>query len=272
MANPTWGMLAKGQGDDETIEQAIERLIAEHEADEEAHLGAGQSLQSHKASEIIDHLAESIVADKIGPREVIVDHLYNDRYYLRPTLESVDGWMRPIWPEVGAVYNRVGEAEIYPGDNVDDIFILLADTNFMNCKSAKNPEFEVDLLLYSYKTRYDCFVTMGAWNAFSTAVGFGFKWYGGTSKMYTWYRQSGSAVETEIEDYDDSVYHTLRAVLSNSGNNIKFYVDDELVQEVTSAGLDFDLPYFLSFGVKRISSDPLTEGPIIREPIMIQDK
>jgi len=47
MANPVWGLLAKAQDDDETIEEAIARLIDEHNEDEESHLGSGQSLQSH---------------------------------------------------------------------------------------------------------------------------------------------------------------------------------------------------------------------------------
>jgi len=65
MAQPTWGMLAKSQTDPKTIEERIAEMIAEHNNDEEAHLGPGQSLQSHKASEIIDHLASSIVNDKL---------------------------------------------------------------------------------------------------------------------------------------------------------------------------------------------------------------
>jgi hypothetical protein len=66
----TWGQLAKSQTDPEKIEEAIARLIAEHDANPEAHLGEGGSLQSHKMSEIIDHLVESIVADKIKDGEV----------------------------------------------------------------------------------------------------------------------------------------------------------------------------------------------------------
>jgi len=93
MAVPTWGMLQKSQVDPETIEEAIARLIAEHNEDEEAHLGPGQSLQSHKASEIIDHLINSIVADKIKDYEISpsksFDYLWN-RYSLN--LESADGW------------------------------------------------------------------------------------------------------------------------------------------------------------------------------------
>jgi hypothetical protein len=72
----TWGLLPKSQIDNELIEEAIARLILEHNEDETAHLGTGQSLQSHKASEIIDHLARSIVFDKISGSQMI----YNTQF------------------------------------------------------------------------------------------------------------------------------------------------------------------------------------------------
>lgn len=61
-----WGGLPKSQTDNERIEDAITRRVGEHAADETAHLLPGQSLQSHKASQIIDHLAESVVNDKLN--------------------------------------------------------------------------------------------------------------------------------------------------------------------------------------------------------------
>jgi len=66
MATVTWGLLEKSLVDDETIEEAIGRLIGVHNDDEESHLLAGQSLQSHKASAIIDHAALSVVEDKLA--------------------------------------------------------------------------------------------------------------------------------------------------------------------------------------------------------------
>jgi len=63
----TWGQLPKSQIDPERIEEAIARMIKEHNEDESAHLGPGQSLQSHKASEIIDHAVKSILAEKLHP-------------------------------------------------------------------------------------------------------------------------------------------------------------------------------------------------------------
>jgi len=65
MDYPVWGLLEKSQVDNEKIEDAITRLVGVHESDPDSHLGVGESLQSHKASEIIDHVARSIVADKL---------------------------------------------------------------------------------------------------------------------------------------------------------------------------------------------------------------
>jgi len=79
MANPVWGLLLKSLISNETIEQAIARLITAHNDDEEAHTGAGQSLQSHKASEIIDHLALSIIEDKIADGSITSGKITTDQ-------------------------------------------------------------------------------------------------------------------------------------------------------------------------------------------------
>jgi len=92
MSIPVWGLLEKGQDDSETIEEAISRLIDAHNEDEESHVGTGQSLKSHKASVIIDHLVSSIVSSAIKDGEVTVPKLGWDRFFLMPELESLDGW------------------------------------------------------------------------------------------------------------------------------------------------------------------------------------
>jgi hypothetical protein len=66
MSAVIWGLLEKGQTDPEKIEEAIARLILAHDNNPDAHLGATGSLLSHKAEEIIDHVAGSIIEDKIA--------------------------------------------------------------------------------------------------------------------------------------------------------------------------------------------------------------
>lgn len=61
-----WGGLQRANNDPTVIDEAISEAIVAHNDDPDAHLGDDQSLQSHRASEIIDHLAESVVNDKIG--------------------------------------------------------------------------------------------------------------------------------------------------------------------------------------------------------------
>lgn len=66
MANPyIWNALQRANNDPTTIDEAIGEAITAHNDDVDAHLGDDQSLQSHRASEIIDHLAESVVNDKL---------------------------------------------------------------------------------------------------------------------------------------------------------------------------------------------------------------
>jgi len=92
MANLTWGDLLKSQTDNETIEQAIVRIVAEHNSDAESHLGETQSLQSHKAAEIIDHLAMSIVADKIKRGAIDFSKIGYDVFTGIVQFESLDMW------------------------------------------------------------------------------------------------------------------------------------------------------------------------------------
>lgn len=71
MALPLWGQLEKAQDNPQTIEEAIAQAIAEHEADPEAHLGAGESLSMHKHEEVIDHPAGSVLLDKMTASETM---------------------------------------------------------------------------------------------------------------------------------------------------------------------------------------------------------
>lgn len=60
-----WGNLAKTNSDNTLIDEAISAAVTSHNNDPDSHLSEGQALQSHRAAEIIDHLAESVVNDKI---------------------------------------------------------------------------------------------------------------------------------------------------------------------------------------------------------------
>lgn len=60
-----WGNLSKNLNDNQLISEAIAEALVAHNNDPVAHLGDGQALENHRHDDIIDHLAESIVNDKI---------------------------------------------------------------------------------------------------------------------------------------------------------------------------------------------------------------
>lgn len=71
MSLPLWSNLQKSQDDPETIEEAIARIVGEHNDEPTAHLGGSRSLQAHKEELTIDHPAGSILGDKRSNREII---------------------------------------------------------------------------------------------------------------------------------------------------------------------------------------------------------
>jgi len=133
MSTITWGMLQKSLVDNETIEQAIVRLVTEHNNDETAHLGVGQSLQSHKASEVIDHLAKSILAEKLHTSaevfECVVAPVGGDYTSIQ---DAIDSGKKRIFVKAGTYIidspiTIRGSNYLIQGENKWDTVIRLAD-------------------------------------------------------------------------------------------------------------------------------------------------
>jgi hypothetical protein len=59
-----WGNLPKAQDDAETIEEAITRIVQEHNEAPTAHTGVGEAIDLHRKNDILDHPAQSVVGDK----------------------------------------------------------------------------------------------------------------------------------------------------------------------------------------------------------------
>ena len=142
----TWGMLPKSQVDNETIEEAINRIVAVHEADEEAHLGVGDSLQSHKAAEIIDHLAESIVTDKLDDKAVTVDKMDWDRFLIQSNFESLDAFITYTVGAYSRVKTNLGELELRCGGNISDQALISSTMNATNITNEKNPFIQITVM------------------------------------------------------------------------------------------------------------------------------
>lgn len=89
----TWGLIPKSQVDPETIEQAIARMIGEHEADPVSHNGPDEAIAVHRQNEIIDHKAGSVLADKWTMSELEFSTVFEN---LTPF--GTGGTVASIWP------------------------------------------------------------------------------------------------------------------------------------------------------------------------------
>ena len=78
----TWSNLPKSQTDNETIEQAIMRIVAQHETDNTSHMGIGESIDVHRKELVLDHAVGSVLLDKETMSEI--------KFYT--TFESLDMW------------------------------------------------------------------------------------------------------------------------------------------------------------------------------------
>jgi len=262
-----WGNLKKSAVDDETIEQAIDRLIAVHEADETSHLGAGESLQSHKASEIIDHVAASIVEDKIADRVVSTEKLSDfarGRYSL--SMESKDGWYYE-----GTVVVSPGQFYLNTGSNSNDF-------SFIYGNDGPAPKWDKSFKAQCiFKTLYNTeqAVYVAAGSVFQNDPEdqcVGFKITDAIVKaIHRW--SNGSSVyevETTCSGISPLDYHVYRIEFT-VGVDIKFYIDDVLVATHSSNLPSTDYPCGSMFTIRVVTTDSNAKHLRVRQLYYAED-
>ena len=216
----TWDELAKNQTDNETIEQAISRLIQAHNDDPEAHLGAGQSLQSHKAAEIIDHLAGSVVGDKLSFSEGVM--LLN--------FETVDSWTQ----EGTILLQGVASAELisYAGVAVDAQ--MYASSPFPRAPFQTDKSFTYQTtLLYSNNEDNTFNWGMGNHGTTPQPFSFGFYYDGTDLKAYT-YDATTLNFSSPLTFAQDTFF-TFRIQYDADNNVVHFLVNGTEVWQQTLA-------------------------------------
>ncbi len=217
MSVVNWGLLEKSQVDDEKIEEAIDRIVGNHNDNEDAHLAAGQALQSHKASEIIDHAARSVVRDKLD----------FDRFTIDEHFSTIDAWNKSAGVFLDniaqmsltttAVTNNRQQAYITPGDSQGD---AAAD--------IQNPIWETRVQ-FAYNTSQEIYIIQGDLDA---PAGWGFKVVNNT--MYAVWIDNASVEHTvSLGTISLNHFYRLRCELVY-GVSLKWYRDDELVHTETT--------------------------------------
>ena len=216
MTVTNWGLLAKSADDVETIEEAINRLILAHNENENSHLDVGQSLQSHKASAIIDHLASSVVADKFSGIQKIIQCNFEslDRF----SVVNSGAYVYSAWPSLVVETGAVIDSSYKLFSNVLPMAIL---------DFSRNPLFQANIYLSSIDDVYAYWywgntISIGGY----PPLAFGFRVYLGALQAVilidsTYYLADISGVTVTTS-------HTYRAIIRSADLEIDFYVDNVL--------------------------------------------
>ena len=235
MTDVNWGMLAKSQIDPEKIEEAINRIIADHNNNPDSHLDVGQSLQSHKASAIIDHKAASIVADKMHKFSVDFSNLTGDKFLMMSSFETLDGFAVSGFAGYSSSVKICG-TRLTTGLLTTNWFQLLA---YPNVNSGTSPDYTKNPIL-QFRTRvfelatstYKFFIgdtTLGATSINCT----GFKIDAGVLYAMTRGATNNQIFVDITGSLDLTTWHTYRVEVINN-TTINFYVDEVLLLTLSS--------------------------------------
>lgn len=237
---PLWGTLQKAQDDSETIEEAIARLISDHNDDPTAHLGTGQSLEQHKSEDVIDHPPGSLLADKSTMSELAVRILFQSLagWTYTGSVDITDGPSLYLYIEDGATE----ESRIWTSPQVP--------ANFLN--SAYNMVFQA-LLKYSLGTTdYESYFGFFS-GTDSTPDGFGFVVEGGT--LYGHAKNGATQHRTSAISVDVTEAHIYRAYLDSALETVSFFVDGVAVGSVDVSDITFETDSGPSFWLKNTDAN-----------------
>lgn len=228
--------MAKSQVDDETIEEAIARLILVHNEDETAHLDTGQSLQSHKASEIIDHLAASIIADKIKDWEVVKLGGSFDRtdFHWITFFESLDGFSQ-LKTLTGYITLWGTALEIGTGATINSYALIYKELYVSNAFSWDQNRRLRTRIYFNTNTNQTMYFAFGNTQSIPTTKFIGFKVLNGDIYAVVSDGSTETLVDTTINISVTTAYDF--EVIYTAGVDAKFYINGVLKATISS-----DLP------------------------------
>jgi hypothetical protein len=194
-------------------------LIATHEADPDAHLETGESLQSHKASEIIDHLARSIVRDK----------LEFDRYTIDCDFQSIDSWSIS-----GAVsLTHINQLEVNPVSGIGNFAHALISTSDAledQANFSHSPVWQARIFV---EYPGDAIIHFGMFNE-DFVAGIGFEIL--DSVLYAvWFDADETKHTEELLTISDSVGYVCKFAYDYATTTLTFFVNGALVHTVVVA-------------------------------------
>jgi len=222
MSVETWGEMPKAQDNSQKIDEAISVAISAHNDDPDAHLGAGQALDSHRAAEVIDHLAYSIVSDKLN------DSLFQNKLFLT-SFSTVD-----IFAHQESSHTLEINGIIFWTSTVLNNIAYYALRSVLEPVSSflQNPVLVVPFSL-SCTNSYLAYVGIGDLSITYDNSFAGFKFYGGHVYARTYSETTSHETLVDLGAFNQYQTYILRIEVTQ-GSNVKFYIDESLVATITT--------------------------------------
>lgn len=217
MSIETWGLMPKSQEDNETIEEAIDRIVAEHEAEPTAHTGEGESLAAHRENEVLDHLEGSVVSDKMTATEMMWESNFSDHeLWTKFDVHDYD-WPGMFLPETG--------------DNATSPRITIGLFNIIGATLPTTVDYYFQAFANIDNPVSTCAVELGfGITGTSNYDGFGFKAVDGQCSVY--FKIGATNSTANIASFADGKKHVFRAFFVAADQKAYFYVDGVLVGEL----------------------------------------
>lgn len=220
MSEFTWGDMPKSQVDNQLITEAIAEMIAQHEADPEAHLGAGESLEQHKTNEVIDHPASSVYDDKFAFDRNTFDLNFSD-FDLYDHSSSVE-------------YIALNSLYLYSANSSIPQWFYASTQDMWKSDEflfSKNPRFLIKILLSNVTSQQTYFVV----GERDDGRGFGFKII--NNALYIIYYKSDFSEQAQfVQNLSANVIYKMELRVID-GTDIQLYIDNLYV--TTFADCDF---------------------------------
>ncbi len=243
MAAEVWANLPKSQDDPETIEEAISRIIAEHNEDPTAHTGDGEAIDVHRKNDVVDHPEGSVLADKFT----------NDDIVFQPLFENVT----PYTKSAAGVTSGLGGIRLDTGVTSNTVRYLSASGQFAHtyCRDNKRQTFQASVSI-SNTSNVTAYFGLGAWGLSSWPPGFGFKIQNGNlyASAVRWVDEDAVESTVLITGYTLTAKHFYRVQVTPAEGLAYYYVDSELVATIAiGTNTDYDLIMF-EFYVKNTAA------------------
>lgn len=218
MALPFWQSLEKNQDDGETIEEAIDRKIAAHNDDQEAHQAANQSVNKHKTETMLDHPAGSVAIDKFAQARVLVT-----------AFESLDGW-GDFFTGSGSLSQDFGNVQLATGSTSGSYTAIDAVPSGWSGFDAGKQLFWKTALVLSADTNQEARFGVGAWGEGDGISGCGFEVVDGILYAYT--EDNTTVNQVTVSGVDFTAWHIYEVRTEPANDRFRFFVDGTEVATV----------------------------------------